>query len=59
MPMYSYSCEKCGKTADKLRKLEERDEPIKCGDCGGDAIRVIAQTAPPKFSGPGFTPKFH
>jgi putative FmdB family regulatory protein len=59
MPMYSYTCTQCGHTADQLRKLEDRDEPIECSVCESTMIRVVAKTSPPKFIGDGFTEKFY
>lgn len=34
MPVYEYSCKKCGKIFDKLLKASERDKKIECPDCG-------------------------
>jgi putative FmdB family regulatory protein len=65
MPMYQYECEECGNTATKLKKMHDRDEPIRCegadvhNECGSTMIRVTALPGPPRFNGPGFTPKFH
>jgi putative FmdB family regulatory protein len=59
MPVYSYECEECDHKSDRLRKMEDRDAPITCGECGSEMIRVIALTSDPQFKGGGFTPKFH
>ena len=59
MPLYTFTCEECGHTADKLRKLEDRDAPLTCGECGGECIRVVAKTANPRFVGSDWTEKFH
>ncbi len=64
MPLYSFSCDTCGHRADKLIRLQERNEPIECSKCleeGRESkmIRVVALTGQPKFSGDGFTPKFY
>lgn len=44
MPVYTYECEECGHTADKLRSLEHRDEPLMCGECNGECIRVTRKS---------------
>jgi putative FmdB family regulatory protein len=59
MPLYEYSCEECPHKATHLRKMEDRDAPITCGECGSEMIRVVALTGDPRFNGDGFTPKFH
>lgn len=59
MPLYSYECEKCKHIADKLRKFDERDEPLKCGECESEMVRVIAKPAPHKWNTTGGTPKFY
>jgi putative FmdB family regulatory protein len=57
LPMYEYKCNDCGKTATKLRKMDDRDQPIECGDCGGKSIRVASTTGRPNIK--GGTPRFH
>ena len=57
MPMYEYECEDCGHSADKLRKLEDRDAPIECSECESKMIRVTSIPAPAQFKGTGWTPK--
>jgi putative FmdB family regulatory protein len=59
VPVYSYECEECGHKADRLRKMEDRDAPISCGECESEMIRVTALPGNPQFKGEGFTPKFH
>jgi putative FmdB family regulatory protein len=34
MPVYEYSCDKCGKTTETLRRMNEADDPITCEHCG-------------------------
>lgn len=58
MPRYEYKCPKCEHQATLIRKVEDRDKTFKCV-CGGTPERQVSQTAPPKFEGEGFTPKFH
>lgn len=59
MPVYSYECESCKHKSDKLRKLEDRDAPLTCGECGGEQVRVTALPSEPRFRGDGFTEKFY
>ena len=35
MPIYEYRCETCGTTTEALRRVAQADEPIACGQCGG------------------------
>ncbi len=45
MPLYEYSCHKCGRTFEVLQKFS--DEPLKVHDeCGGEVERLIS---PPAF----------
>lgn len=46
MPVYKYECEECQHTAERLRSLEHRDEPLTCGECGGECIRITAKKEP-------------
>ena len=43
--IYEYHCEKCGITVEKVRKVEQRNDPAYCTDCGKEMARV------PSFSG--------
>lgn len=36
MPIYEYTCEKCGATTEALRKMNEADAPIVCEKCGSE-----------------------
>jgi putative FmdB family regulatory protein len=45
MPLYEYSCHKCGQTFEVLQKFS--DEPLKVHEaCGGEVERLIS---PPAF----------
>jgi putative FmdB family regulatory protein len=35
MPLYEYSCEKCERVFYELRRAAEREDPIRCPECGG------------------------
>lgn len=41
MPIYSYSCSKCGKEFDEHKPISEAGKPTTCG-CGGEAKQIIA-----------------
>lgn len=44
MPMYEYSCSKCGNHMETIQKLS--DPPLtKCPSCGGTIARLISPTA--------------
>ena len=35
MPTYSYRCDKCGETVDKMLPISQHTNRIECGGCGG------------------------
>src|SRR4029453_15110503 len=53
MPIYEYSCKKCGKTIQAIQKFS--DPPLKKHqDCGGALTKLISASAPPQFQGTGW-----
>ena len=46
MPIYEYSCEKCGKKIDVLQKMDE-PAPARCESCGelGTMARQVSRTS--------------
>jgi len=36
MPIYEYRCRKCGKTFEKIQKVDEGGDSLKCHYCGGE-----------------------
>lgn len=57
MPMYVYSCDKCGSTEEHMFEVEKRKVTVKCVICGGKAGRNIAlehagNTAPSPWNSP-------
>ena len=52
-PTYEYRCNKCESYATFSRRLEERDEPVICSQCGFNSTRIY--NAPGiQFKGTGF-----
>ncbi len=52
MPIYSYKCDKCGLTFDKMQKFS--DKPLtRCPECNGHVRRLI-QPAGIVFKGSGW-----
>jgi len=49
MPVYDYVCDDCG-GFDAMRRIAERDDPLRCPRCGADARRVTV-CAPALASG--------
>lgn len=44
MPIYEYSCTKCGKTIEAMQKMS--DPPLKkCPQCGGSLSKVMSSTS--------------
>lgn len=48
MPIYSFSCETCGREFDEVRRLSECGQSAKCA-CGGSAKQVIAPAGLPPW----------
>lgn len=47
MPTYDYKCEACGEQKELMRKISERDEPVKCPilNCDCKMHRVVSAPA--------------
>ncbi|MGE4466006.1 FmdB family zinc ribbon protein [Sphaerochaeta sp.] len=45
MPIYEYSCPRCGKVTEKLVSFSNADEPVECPECHGEAKRIISSSA--------------
>ncbi|MBP1764914.1 MAG: hypothetical protein H6Q65_1972 [Firmicutes bacterium] len=47
MPIYEYSCKKCGKTVELLQKSGTENAGTNCPVCGEDAlVKVLSVMAP-------------
>ncbi len=44
MPLYEYRCEKCGKSFEKLRRMQDADEPLQCPDCRSGEVKRLFST---------------
>jgi len=42
MPLYEYTCMKCGKEFAKLRAINFRDQPTTCPECHGPANKRVS-----------------
>jgi putative FmdB family regulatory protein len=52
MPLYEYSCDKCG-IVEVLQKITE--EPLdKCPNCECDVKKIMSVNGAPQFNGDGF-----
>lgn len=57
MPLYEYRCRDCARILTELRKASEREEPVQCPDCGGEADVILSTFATSAgSSGPGARP---
>lgn len=43
MPLYEYQCTGCGAILTELRSASQREDPVRCPHCGGEA-RVMLST---------------
>ena len=50
MPIFEYTCKKDHKVT-TVRKIAERDEPLKCKECNSEMKRVPSVNARPKVIG--------
>lgn len=41
MPIYEYQCKRCGKIFERFQKLNDREEIVKCPNCGSKEIERI------------------
>ena len=51
MPLYEFTCERCGKSFEELKSLSEREDPASCPDCGAEAKRQMSAFAMVSGSG--------
>lgn len=42
MPMYEYECPDCGKVVEEIRKVNDRDNPTQCPECGSFMIKKVS-----------------
>lgn len=45
MPIYNYTCKKCGKTFEVLVPLKQLDDTIKCPNCKSELERMMTTPA--------------
>jgi putative FmdB family regulatory protein len=56
MPLYEYRCQKCGKSFEKLCRMQDADLDLKCPECQSDEVeRLLSRFAAGgcTSSGPG------
>ncbi len=39
MPIYEYRCEECGRSFEKLRKIQDADQDVQCPYCDSEEVR--------------------
>jgi putative FmdB family regulatory protein len=43
MPLYEYRCQKCGKSFEKLRRMQDADSETECPECrSSDVERLLS-----------------
>ena len=42
MPVYEYSCSKCGLEFEALRPVSKSDDPANCPKCGAPAQKLVS-----------------
>jgi len=53
MPIYEYKCKKCGEVTSELRLMSQREDPLECPACGGEAEVILSQFSSGRRSEPG------
>jgi putative FmdB family regulatory protein len=48
MPIYEYKCNGCGEVMSELRPVSEREEPLVCQHCDGEAQVILSTFATTK-----------
>jgi putative FmdB family regulatory protein len=51
MPLYEYRCERCGKSFEMLRRMQDADRELQCPDCKSEEVERLLST----FSAGGCT----
>lgn len=56
MPVYEYSCKKCGKVLSVIQNVNAAENDIKCRECGSNDMKknVSAPSCSPVRSGASF-----
>ncbi len=44
MPLYDYVCYACGSTFEKLRPMSDKDDDVRCPDCGSEHVERLLST---------------
>jgi len=56
MPIYEYQCKDCGRKTTELRSMSEREQPVACPHCGGEAEVVLSSFAQGRGASDGCPP---
>lgn len=56
MPIYEYSCAKCGKKVELLQKIGAQDAGVPCPACGEDALKKQLSVTSPAQMAKGAAP---
>ena len=44
MPLYEYRCQRCGRTFEKLRRMQDADRELECPECRSDDVERLLST---------------
>lgn len=42
---YEYKCKDCKHVQEEMRRMDDRDTPAKCEECGGESVMCISHTS--------------
>ena len=45
MPLYKYRCSSCENTFEELRRMDDRNKPISCPECGANSELTLSPNA--------------
>jgi len=58
MPLYEYKCESCGKTFEKLRRMQDADSELECPECDSRRVQRTFSTFATGGCGTGGSGRF-
>ncbi|HTP33532.1 MAG TPA: zinc ribbon domain-containing protein [Candidatus Acidoferrales bacterium] len=44
MPLYEYRCQKCSKTFEMLRRMQDADRGVECPECRSEEVERLMST---------------
>jgi putative FmdB family regulatory protein len=58
MPIYEYRCETCGETFEKIRRMQDADNPLQCPRCESEQVERLLSAFATASCGSGARSRF-